>query len=119
MRAKLPGLTIDSAGTGGWHIGNPPHPPAIKAAAARGYDLSALRARQVQQSDFQDFDLILAMDDDNLSDLRAMAPDANVQLFRAPTGGGAVPDPYYTGQFNHALDLIEEAAEAWVQTLNA
>ncbi len=118
LRARLPGMRIDSAGTGDWHIGKPPYPPAIDAAAARGYDLSTQRARQVTAADFTAFDLILAMDEQNLSDLMRMAPEGTrIDLFRAPVGGGAVPDPYYTGDFDGALDLIEAAAEGWARTL--
>ena len=118
LRAHLPGARIDSAGTGNWHVGKPPYPPAIAAAEARGYDLTPLRARQVTRADFEDFDLVLAMDAENLADLRDLAPESdNIELFRAPVGGGPVPDPYYTGDFDGALDLIEEAAEAWAKRL--
>ncbi len=120
LRAHLPDLRIDSAGTGDWHVGQPPHGPAITAAAARGYDLTGQRARQVVRADFKRFDLILAMDEQNLRDLRAMAPEArNLHLFRTHSGGGAVPDPYHTGDFDHALDLIEDAARAWATHLQA
>ncbi len=119
LRAHLPEARIDSAGTGNWHIGKPPYPPAIEAAEARGYDLTPLRARQVTPADFAAFDLVLAMDAENLKDLRELAPDAdNIALFREPVGGGAVPDPYYTGDFDGALDLIEEAAQAWAKRLS-
>lgn len=116
LRARLPEAEIDSAGTGGWHIGDAPYGPAAQAAAARGYDLTPQRARQVRQTDFDDFDLILAMDGANLADLQALAPPgshADLALFCAPIGGGDVPDPYYTRDFDGALDLIEEAANAW------
>ncbi|WP_224815862.1 low molecular weight protein-tyrosine-phosphatase [Hasllibacter sp. MH4015] len=120
LRAHFPDLRIDSAGTGDWHVGKPPYPPAIEAASARGYNLSDQRARQITRADFNDFDLILAMDESNLVDLREIAPDnARIELFRAPMGGGAVPDPYYTGDFDGALDLIEEAAAAWAKALTA
>ncbi|MBF9034052.1 low molecular weight phosphotyrosine protein phosphatase [Rhodobacterales bacterium HKCCE2091] len=121
LRATLPGAEIDSAGTGNWHVGNPPHPPAIRAAAARGYDLAPLRARQVRASDFHDFDLVLAMDDDNFADLTALRPPdarAELRLFLDPLGGGAVPDPYYTGDFDGVLDLIEAGARAWADQLH-
>ena len=73
--AGLKGLHIDGAGTGAWHAGNPPDRRATKPAAKRGYDLTPLRARQVRESDFEEFDLIVAMDKSNLADLNAMAPD--------------------------------------------
>jgi protein-tyrosine phosphatase len=107
-------LTIDSAGTGDWHVGEPPYGPMQSAARARGYDLSALRARQVTAEDFARFDLILAMDGDNLDDLRRLRPDgsgAELRLF-TDYGQGAdhVPDPYFTRDFEGCLDLIETAA---------
>lgn len=116
LRARLPHAQIDSAGTAGWHIGDPPYGPAIQAAARRGYDLSPQRARQVRRSDFEEFDLILAMDRENLADLRNLAPSqarARLALFCTPIGGGDVPDPYYTRDFDAALDLIEAAAAGW------
>lgn len=122
LERKLPDALIDSAGTGGWHIGDPPYGPAQEAGAARGYDLSPQRARQVRTADFTDFDLILAMDVQNLADLQAMAPTdaaARLALMRAHTGGGDVPDPYYTRDFNEALDLIEAASEAWATQLQS
>lgn len=121
---KLAGdrLVVDSAGTGDWHIGNPPYPPAIEAAATRGYDLSNLRARQITAHDFVDFDLILAMDAQNFADIEALRPAGNdtpVHLFMdyAPEASEtAVPDPYYTQNFDEALDLIEQAASGLVAT---
>ena len=86
------------------------------AALARGYDLSMLRARQFGSSDFARFDLILAMDGRNLAEIEARRPEGNmtrVKLFTdyAPeTGMDHVPDPYYTRDFDGALDLIEAAA---------
>lgn len=124
-RAEAAGLRaeIDSAGTGSWHLGDPPYGPAIRAGKARGYDLSPLRARKVTADDFTRFDLILAMDRANLSNLEAMRPAGNatpVRLFLdyAPDAGVAeVPDPYYTGDFDGALDLIEIAADGLIAQL--
>ncbi|WP_093974560.1 low molecular weight protein-tyrosine-phosphatase [Boseongicola aestuarii] len=123
LRAKAPHLKIDSAGTAGWHIGKPPYGPAIAAAALRNYDLSSLSARQVHSQDFQDFDLILAMDEDNLADLKRIQPEkahATLRLFLdyAPeTGQTAVPDPYFTRDFEGALDLIERASDGLIASL--
>jgi protein-tyrosine phosphatase len=109
---------VDSAGTGNWHIGKPPYGPAIEAAEARGYDLTLLRARQFTVADFARFDLILAMDAQNLADIEALRPkgnDTDVRLlldFGTDQPGGDVPDPYYTGDFEGALDLIEHASDA-------
>lgn len=116
LQAYLPGAEVDSAGTGGWHLGDPPYGPAQSAARARGYDLSHQRARQVSPDDYDRFDLILAMDEQNLADLQAIAPSgatAQLALFCAHIGGGNVPDPYYTRDFEGALTLIEEAAQSW------
>jgi protein-tyrosine phosphatase len=117
LRYKAPHLDIDSAGTSNWHKGDPPYGPAIDAAGLRGYDLKLLRARQVVVQDFEDFDLILAMDSENLDTLAHMQPvksRANLRLFLdyAPqTGRREVPDPYYTRDFEGALDLIECASD--------
>ena len=67
-------IAIDSAGTGDWHVGEPPDTRAQAAARGRGYDLSALRARQVSAADFERFDLLLAMDEANLAELRRRCP---------------------------------------------
>jgi len=115
-------LELDSAGTGDWHVGNPPYGPMQEAAARRGYDLSPLRARQVSVADFGKFDLILAMDGQNLSDLRQMAPPNGAELrlmtdFAPHTGADHVPDPYYTRDFDGALDLIEITATGLLDQL--
>jgi protein-tyrosine phosphatase len=108
-------VTIDSAGTGDWHIGNPPDPRAVAHAARRGYDLTTLRARQVSADDFERFDWILAMDASVLATLEELRPpgfSGRLALFR---DAGDVPDPYITGGpegFEHALDLIERASAA-------
>jgi protein-tyrosine phosphatase len=110
-------LSFDSAGTADYHIGKAPDRRSCKAALARGYDISELRARQLQADDFRRFDLLLAMDEDNLRDMRALAPAAlqeRAQLFLdyAPAAGRVVPDPYYGGPdgFETVLDLAEHGA---------
>ncbi len=125
LRAKLEAaglgaqVSVDSAGTGDWHIGNPPDPRSQRHAAQRGYDLSALRGRQVAEADFHRFDLILAMDRNNLGDLQRLAPGgghrAELHLF-APV---EVPDPYTGGAagFEHVLDLVETTSDTWVKNL--
>lgn len=112
-------ITIDSAATGGWHVGKRPDQRACQAAARRGYDLSALRARQVAVEDFQRFDLILAMDHDNLERLQALRPSGSrveLDLFlrRYNLDEEAVPDPYFGGEegFEQVLDLVEKASAA-------
>ncbi len=111
-------LTVDSAGTAGYHIGEPPDRRTREAAARRGYDLSGLRARMVEPGDFETFDLILAMDRQNLRTLERRSPAQareRLRLFLEFAPGSdvlEVPDPYYGGQngFEHVLDLIEAAA---------
>lgn len=109
-------LDLDSAGTGSWHIGEPPCPPMIEAAARRGVDISRLRARQMTRGDFGRFDLIIGMDAQNIDDIERLRPagDATpVRLFTdyAPeTGADHIPDAYYTRDYDGALDLIEACA---------
>ncbi|MEK6217053.1 MAG: low molecular weight phosphotyrosine protein phosphatase [Boseongicola sp.] len=123
LRGMAPHLEIDSAGTSDWHIGNPPYRPAIEAAALRGYDLSALRARQVCADDFTDFGLILAMDSANLAELDQICPEhatATRRLFleyARESGQTEVPDPYYTRDFDGGLDLIEKASRGLIASL--
>lgn len=117
-------LQIDSAGTGDWHVGKPPDARSQAAAARRGYPLDDLRARQVRAADFQEFDLLLAMDQDNLRTLRQRAPAsprAELALLLAHAGLGEceVPDPYYGGEqgFEQVLDLLEQASDALLDRL--
>jgi protein-tyrosine phosphatase len=127
-RAAAAGLdvTVDSAGTGGWHVGDAPDHRAVEAAARRGIDITGQRARQVRVADFADFDLICAMDDANLEHLRAMAPpDATARVTRlmdhaAEGAPRVVPDPYYGGrrEYEQALDLIEEGVEGLVAAMS-
>jgi protein-tyrosine phosphatase len=121
-------VEVDSAGTGGWHAGDPPDARAATAARARGIDLDGA-ARQVRPDDFAEFDLIVAMDRENLRDLLALAPDeaaaAKVRLLREfdPAGGDDldVPDPYYGGAhgFERVLDLVTAACRGLLDELRA
>jgi protein-tyrosine phosphatase len=111
-------VEVDSAGTGDWHVGKAADLRTRQAAQQRGYDLSALRGRQVQAADFNAFDLILAMDNSNLRDLQQLRPGnatAELDLFlrRYQLQLDEVPDPYYGGAdgFEQVLDLIEQACE--------
>ena len=111
-------VDVDSAGTGGWHVGEPPDPRSQRHALRRGYDLSALRARRVAAADFERFDLIFAMDEANLADLERLRPRAaraELRLFAER----AVPDPYSGGAagIEQVIDLVEAASDAWFQTL--
>jgi protein-tyrosine phosphatase len=112
-------LRIESAGLGDWHVGHPPDDRAQHHAKGRGYDLSAQRARQVRQRDFDDFDLILAMDRGHLRALERMAPPkhrAKIRLFAADRD---VPDPYYGGPegFERVLDLVEDQCRSLLEEL--
>ncbi|HEY0213316.1 MAG TPA: low molecular weight protein-tyrosine-phosphatase [Paenirhodobacter sp.] len=104
-------VDVDSAGTGNWHVGAPPYGPMQVAARARGYDLSGARARQITPDDFHRYDLILAMDTQNLNDAANMMPPgsiARLEKFLTGQGGASdVPDPYYTRDFETTLDIIE------------
>ena len=102
-------IDVDSAGTGGWHAGDPPDGRMVSSAAARGIDLSAQKARKVEAGDFRRFNHIYAMDEQNLRDLEDIRPadaTASLELF---LGAGDVPDPYYGGidGFEHVLDLVQ------------
>ena len=120
-------IHIDSAGTGDWHVGQPPDRRAIAAARERGVDLSGLRGRQVTSADFRTFDWILAMDRDNLATLRSLRPAGyagHLGLFLdlVPNLGHAeVPDPYYGGPagFEQVLDLVEQAGDALLTRIQA
>lgn len=105
--------TIDSAGTGGWHVGDPPDPRMIEAAAARGIDLSGLRARQAQPDDFERFDHVFAMDGSNFAALDRIRPSGSRATLSLFLHSADVPDPYYGGPdgFEQALDLISNRLE--------
>jgi protein-tyrosine phosphatase len=114
-------VQVASAGTGEWHIGKAPDKRSQAAARLRGYDLSAQRAQQVNRADFARYDLILAMDQNNLRNLQAMQPaqgKAELDLFlrRYESCVDEVPDPYYDGDqgFEQVLDLIERACDLLV-----
>lgn len=117
FRTVMPEAETDSAGTSGWHVGDAPYGPMQSAARARGIELRDLRARQFQPTDFDRFDLIIVMDQSNLRDVEALRPvgsETPVRLFTdyaRDTGADHVPDPYYTRDFDGALDLIEAAAK--------
>lgn len=118
MRALAPeGVTIDSAGTGSWHVGAPPDARMQAAARGRGYDLSGLRARQVTAADFHRFDLILTMDRSNLADLEALRPQhstARLYLYLEGDMPDEMPDPYYEGGFDRVVTLVEAGARRWL-----
>ena len=119
-------VTVDSAGTGDWHVDCSPDPRAIATAAGHGVDISHLRGRQLSARDFDEFEWLLCADRSNLRDVRALAPDAaarsRVQLLLDWAGVEAdaeVPDPYTGGadQFEHVWRLLERAADGVVRRL--
>ncbi|MBI4755124.1 MAG: low molecular weight phosphotyrosine protein phosphatase [Betaproteobacteria bacterium] len=118
-------IAVDSAGTHGYHVGHAPDGRMQSAARRRGFELSDLRARQVEDADFERFDLILAMDRDNLAYLMERCPRTHrhrVRLFMgyaSHRGREEVPDPYYGGAagFETVLDLVEDAARGLVENL--
>ncbi len=129
-------IQLESAGTGSWHVGSAPDARATAAALAHGVELEG-RARQVRLEDFEDFDLLLAMDGENLRELRRLAPGeeqrAKVRLLRefdpasapggtsAPGAGGDldVPDPYYGGAdgFDRVFELVRAACEGLLERI--
>lgn len=118
-------IEVDSAGTAGYHVGEPPDIRTRQAASRRGYDMSPLRARIVEPRDFEEFDLILAMDRANLRVLQDRAPvQARDRLrlfleFAPDATVTEVPDPYYGGAngFEEVLDLVEAATHGLLQHL--
>ena len=118
-------IKVDSAGTHGYHIGEPPDPRTCEAALRRGIDLSGYRARKVVPEDFQRFDLLLAMDRDNLALLqRGARPEYQAKLglfmnYASRFDAEEVPDPYYGGEqgFELVLDMIEDAGQGLIRAL--
>lgn len=118
-------IHIDSAGTHAYHVGEQPDSRAQQTARNRGIDLSQQRARKVHRDDFESFDYVLAMDNDNHSILASMCPahkDENLSLFLdfAPSRSESeVPDPYYGGPqgFEHVFDLVEDASRGLIEDI--
>lgn len=127
QQVEAAGLTdrfeIASAGTGGWHVGNPPDERMCATALRRGLDISHQRARQLKASDMAAWDHVLVMDRSNQENVRKLAPDAaNVRLFRRydpESESGEVPDPYYGGPegFEHVYDIVERTSAALLDSL--
>ena len=131
-RAEEAGLAammrIDSAGTGGWHVGDPPDPRSTAVAASRGVSLQGQRARRFDPDDFARFDWIVAMDRSNLRELertreRAGGGPANLVLLRdfdPDPGDGEVPDPYYGGPdgFDLVFDMVDRSVQALLEHLD-
>ena len=109
-RMNVP-LHVESAGTHDYHVGSPPDRRALRHAKERGYDLSAQRARQLSKRDFEEFDLIVAMDRGHLEILQMHCPPQHQAKLRMLVQGHDVPDPYYGGPegFEQVLDMVEAA----------
>lgn len=124
----LEDVVVESAGTAGWHAGAGPDPRTAAAAAARGVPMDHT-ARQFTANDFARFDLVIAMDHENVEELRALAPSATavdrIRLLRsfdpASPPGAVVPDPYYGGPrgFDEVIDLCEAACRGLLDTITA
>ncbi len=117
-------IRCDSAGTAGYHAGEAPDRRSMQAALQRGYDMSAQRARQVCEDDFENFDLILAMDHRNLAELRRRASRQHQHKLKlllefSDSPEQEVPDPYYGGRdgFEQVLDLVENACDGLLEYL--
>ncbi|HCJ7261140.1 TPA: low molecular weight phosphotyrosine protein phosphatase [Vibrio cholerae] len=128
LRAKAGQLNveveIDSAGTIGYHQGNPPDARSRVAGEKRGYSFSGIKARKIRDEDFAEFDWILAADKENLSELKALCPKPyqqklSLMLSHCDSDYEEIPDPYYGGEhgFERVLDLVEEAAEQFLLKL--
>ncbi len=114
------GFLIDSAGTGAWHVGDPPDPRSVETAARHGIDISGQRARKIQPADFLNFNTIVAMDRSNLADLTAQAGMATAHvrmLLQNPARD--VPDPYYggSGGFEEVYRLVRSGCEDLLASL--
>ena len=120
-------IAVDSAGTHGYHVGEPPDERAQRHAARRGYDLSAQRARELRRDDFARFDLVLVMDAANERAARTLCPPEHAHKLRRLTDfctrhrASDVPDPYDGGEagFEAVLDLVEDACAGLLRTLIA
>ncbi len=123
-QAGVEGVVVDSAGTDAWHVGEPPDPRSTEVAELHGVSLQGQRARRVAPADFEEFDMVVAMDDDNLSRLRQECPaEHQDKLCRMrdfdPQGDGDVPDPYYGGPagFTVVYEMVERSCTTLLERL--
>ena len=124
-KAKISKLDIfcDSAGTASWHVGSFPYQPMQLAAKDRGFDISKLRARQIKIADFNEFDLLVVMDQENRSNLQNLCPEQSDKVHLLADYSledleyDYVPDPYYTRNFNQTLDIIEASLNGLVESV--
>ena len=124
-KAKISKLDIfcDSAGTASWHVGSFPYEPMQLAAKDRGFDISKLRARQIKIADFNEFDLLVVMDQENRSNLQNLCPEQSEKVHLLTDYSledleyDYVPDPYYTRNFNQTLDILEVSLNGLVESV--
>lgn len=117
-------IEVDSAGTGNWHIGNPPHIGTRKRLDQAGISYEGIRARQVHDHDFVTFDYIVGMDESNMEDLRRLSPEPKARVLKlldlVPDGKGKdVPDPYFTGNFDETYELVTAGCRALLDKIKA
>ena len=118
-------IEVDSAGTADYHVGSPPDRRAVKHGEQRGLKMQRLRGRQVGREDFDRFDFIFAMDEDNLAELERIRPPAAraklalLMSYAPHAGSRIVPDPYYgsANGFEAVLDLVEAAADGFIASV--
>ncbi len=123
----LDDFTVDSAGTGNWHVGSTPDARAQQAARQRGYDISDLRGRQVEDNDLDRFDYVIAMDQSNQLSLKGLAGEHRAEKvhlmleFASASDLVDIPDPYYggLGGFDLVIDLIELASDGLLESIVA
>lgn len=113
-------VEVDSAGTSGYHVGEAPDTRSVEVMRTFGHDISRQRSRQLTVEDFEQFDLILAMDKSNLRQARKLAPDKHAasRVYLLLDQEAEVPDPYYGGSrgFENVYQLINQASEQWVKS---
>ncbi|RAL26640.1 low molecular weight protein-tyrosine-phosphatase [Thermoflavimicrobium daqui] len=115
-------IQIDSAGTGDWHIGEPPHQGTRLKLQEKGISHEGMRARQVQLTDFDQFDYIIGMDDKNIASLRQLQKQGKAKIYRfvdftPDLEYEKVPDPWYTGDFNETYRLVEAGSHKLLQQI--
>ncbi|WP_320035683.1 low molecular weight protein-tyrosine-phosphatase [Halarcobacter sp.] len=116
IKQKNLNIKIESAGTGSWHIGEAPCENSIKVAKQNGIDISNQKARQVNKNDFEEFDLIVGLDDSNISNLKNLGCKSPLKLGDFGFEGEDVPDPYFFNGFE-GFDKVYNMIETCVKTL--
>jgi protein-tyrosine phosphatase len=116
-------IEVDSAGTGDWHVGNPPHPGTRSILSEMGISTTGMYGRQITGDDLSEFDYVLTMDESNLRNVLAMATSGNragvrpFMSYAADTGVAEVPDPYHTGGFPEVYRLVNAACDGFLESV--